>query len=167
MTFDNFNLDDNDYNFVISNYALGELNTVWQNTYINNIISKVEHGYFCWNFSPSNPNIHSYFTNKDIIKEEYQYYKERPYNVDQIFYGIGQTPPSIDADELSRAETRQINYIHRYIKIAPSKVGSGSMSEMHRPFSCAMPNVMNVGCCELLGAICQIRMRIPGGEPAR
>jgi cell surface protein SprA len=32
------------------------------------------------------------------------------YNVDQIFYGIGQTPPSIDADELSRAETRQINY---------------------------------------------------------
>ena len=70
MTFDNFNLDDDNYNFVISNYALGELNTVWQNTYINNIISKVEHGYFCWNFSPSNPNIHSYFTNKDIIKEE-------------------------------------------------------------------------------------------------
>jgi cell surface protein SprA len=32
------------------------------------------------------------------------------YNVDQVFYGIGQTPASIDADELSRAETRQINY---------------------------------------------------------
>ena len=32
------------------------------------------------------------------------------YNVDQIFYGIGQKPASIDANELSRAETRQINY---------------------------------------------------------
>lgn len=32
------------------------------------------------------------------------------YSIDQIFYGIGQTPASIDADELSRAETRQINY---------------------------------------------------------
>lgn len=32
------------------------------------------------------------------------------YSIDQIFYGIGQTPPNIDADELSRAETRQINY---------------------------------------------------------
>ena len=32
------------------------------------------------------------------------------YSIDQIFYGIGQTPASIDAEELSRAETRQINY---------------------------------------------------------
>ena len=32
------------------------------------------------------------------------------YNVDQIFYGFGDTPPNIDADELSRAETRQISY---------------------------------------------------------
>lgn len=32
------------------------------------------------------------------------------YSVDQIFYGVGDTPASIDADELSRAETRQINY---------------------------------------------------------
>ena len=32
------------------------------------------------------------------------------YSIDQIFYGLGQTPASIDADELSRAETRQINY---------------------------------------------------------
>ena len=32
------------------------------------------------------------------------------YSIDQIFYGLGQTPVSIDADELSRAETRQINY---------------------------------------------------------
>ena len=32
------------------------------------------------------------------------------YSIDQIFYGIGQTPASIDAQELSRAETRQINF---------------------------------------------------------
>ena len=32
------------------------------------------------------------------------------YNIDQIFYGAGDTPSSINADELSRAETRQINY---------------------------------------------------------
>lgn len=69
ITFNNFK-DVETYNFVISNYALGELNTFWQNTYVENIISKIEHGYFCWNFSPANPNIHSYFTSKDIIKEE-------------------------------------------------------------------------------------------------
>ena len=32
------------------------------------------------------------------------------YNVDQIFYGVGNTPSSINADELSRAETRRVNY---------------------------------------------------------
>ncbi|WP_298782285.1 cell surface protein SprA [uncultured Polaribacter sp.] len=32
------------------------------------------------------------------------------YNVDQIFYGIGDTPASIDADELSKAASRQISY---------------------------------------------------------
>jgi len=32
------------------------------------------------------------------------------YSIDQIFYGFGQTPASITADELSRAETRQINF---------------------------------------------------------
>jgi len=32
------------------------------------------------------------------------------YNVDQIFYGFGDTPSNINADELSRAETRQISY---------------------------------------------------------
>ena len=32
------------------------------------------------------------------------------YNIDPIFYGLGNTPPSIDADDLSRAETRQISY---------------------------------------------------------
>ena len=32
------------------------------------------------------------------------------YSIDQIFYGFGETPASIDADELSRSETRQINF---------------------------------------------------------
>jgi cell surface protein SprA len=32
------------------------------------------------------------------------------YSIDQIFYGIGETPASVDADELSRAETRQITF---------------------------------------------------------
>ena len=32
------------------------------------------------------------------------------YSIDQVFYGIGETPASISADELSRAETRQINF---------------------------------------------------------
>ncbi|MFY9243391.1 MAG: cell surface protein SprA [Polaribacter sp.] len=32
------------------------------------------------------------------------------YSIDQVFYGFGQTPESVDADELSRAETRQINF---------------------------------------------------------
>ncbi|NVJ88010.1 MAG: cell surface protein SprA [Flavobacteriaceae bacterium] len=32
------------------------------------------------------------------------------YSIDQIFYGFGETPPNVDADELSRAETRQINF---------------------------------------------------------
>lgn len=32
------------------------------------------------------------------------------YNIDPIFYGAGNTPGNIDADHLSRAETRQINY---------------------------------------------------------
>ena len=32
------------------------------------------------------------------------------YNIDQIFYGLGATPQGISADDLSRAETRQINF---------------------------------------------------------
>jgi hypothetical protein len=69
VTYNNFK-DVSMYNFAISNYALGELNTYWQNTYIRNIISKIDNGYFCWNFSPKNPKIHSYFNSKEIIKEE-------------------------------------------------------------------------------------------------
>jgi cell surface protein SprA len=47
---------------------------------------------------------------QDDLSYNYKRAKLAWYNVDQVFYGIGQTPPSIDADELSRAETRQINY---------------------------------------------------------
>jgi cell surface protein SprA len=32
------------------------------------------------------------------------------YSIDQVFYGLGDTPSGIGADDLSRAETRQINY---------------------------------------------------------
>lgn len=32
------------------------------------------------------------------------------YNIDQIFYGAGPSPGNISADEISRAETRQINF---------------------------------------------------------
>jgi len=58
-------------NYVISNYALGELNSYWQNFYIDTIVKKSQHGYFCWNFSPSNPTIHDYFKTVDsLVKEE-------------------------------------------------------------------------------------------------
>ena len=58
-------------NFVISNYALGEFNTYWQDFYVENVVKKTSHAYFCWNFSPANPTIHEYFaTVDDLIKEE-------------------------------------------------------------------------------------------------
>ncbi|MDX6745656.1 cell surface protein SprA [Polaribacter sp. PL03] len=55
-----------------------------------------------------------YFPNfngeRDDLSYNYKRGKLAWYSVDQIFYGVGDTPASIDADELSRAETRQINY---------------------------------------------------------
>jgi len=68
ITFDDYK--ENNNNFFISNYALGELNTYWQNTYIRNIVSKIKHGYLCWNFSPENPKIHSYFHSIKTTQEE-------------------------------------------------------------------------------------------------
>jgi cell surface protein SprA len=50
---------------------------------------------------PSNTNLLSYNDKRGKLAW---------YSIDQIFYGIGQTPASINADELSRPETRQINY---------------------------------------------------------
>lgn len=62
-------------------------------------------------FEASTPK---YFPNfngeRDDLSYNYKRGKLAWYSVDQIFYGLGQTPASIDADELSRAETRQINY---------------------------------------------------------
>ncbi|PWG05761.1 T9SS outer membrane translocon Sov/SprA [Polaribacter aquimarinus] len=55
-----------------------------------------------------------YFPNfngeKDDLSYNYKRAKLAWYSVDQIFYGFGDTPNSVDADELSRAETRQINF---------------------------------------------------------
>jgi cell surface protein SprA len=55
-----------------------------------------------------------YFPNlngeSDDLSYNYKRGKLAWYSVDQIFYGNGDTPSSINADELSRAETRQINY---------------------------------------------------------
>ena len=54
-------------NFLISNYALGEFNKQTQDCYIDNIVKKLDHGFICWNFSPGNQKIHSYF---DTIETE-------------------------------------------------------------------------------------------------
>ena len=55
-----------------------------------------------------------YFPNlngeSDALSYNYKRGKLAWYRVDQIFYGAGNTPSSVDANELSRAETRQINY---------------------------------------------------------
>ncbi|WP_405609997.1 cell surface protein SprA [Polaribacter sp. Asnod1-A03] len=55
-----------------------------------------------------------YFPNFNGEQENISYNYKRAklawYSVDQIFYGVGDTPSNIDADELSRAETRQISY---------------------------------------------------------
>jgi len=47
---------------------------------------------------------------QDDLSYNYKRGKLAWYNIDQIFYGAGDTPSNINADELSRAETRQINY---------------------------------------------------------
>ena len=47
---------------------------------------------------------------QDDLSYNYKRGKLAWYNIDQIFYGLGDTPASITANELSRAETRQINY---------------------------------------------------------
>lgn len=47
---------------------------------------------------------------QDDLSYNYKRGKLAWYNIDPIFYGLGDTPENINADELSRAETRQINY---------------------------------------------------------
>ena len=68
ITIDEYEYDDE--NYFISNYALGEFTKKWQDRYINDVASKIIHGYICWNFSPENQKIHEYFDNIEKIIEE-------------------------------------------------------------------------------------------------
>ncbi len=65
-------------------------------------------------YAASTPNTPTFPSFNGSLTEDlrYNYKKARLawYNVDQIFYGAGDTPNNIDADELSRAETRQISF---------------------------------------------------------
>ena len=58
--------------------------------------------------SPTFPEFNGNLSND----KRYNYKRARIawYTIDPIFYGAGDTPGNIDADALSRAETRQINY---------------------------------------------------------
>ena len=51
-----------------------------------------------------------FFGDQNDFSYNYKRGKLAWYSIDQIFYGFGDTPSSINADELSRAETRQINF---------------------------------------------------------
>ena len=65
------NMNNQQHSFFVSNYALGEFNKQIQDYYINNVVSHLNHGYICWNFSPNNQEIHPYILNlKPIIDEE-------------------------------------------------------------------------------------------------
>ena len=52
------------------------------------------------------------FFNGGLNSIEYNFKRAKLawYSIDQVFYGLGDTPSGIGADDLSRAETRQINY---------------------------------------------------------
>jgi cell surface protein SprA len=58
--------------------------------------------------TPTFPNFNGNLSND----ERYNYKRARLawYTIDPIFYGAGDTPENIDADALSRAETRQVNF---------------------------------------------------------
>jgi cell surface protein SprA len=60
--------------------------------------------------TPKNNTIDTYNGNSNTAEYNYKRARLAWYNIDQIFYGLGATPPGISADDLSRAETRQINY---------------------------------------------------------
>ena len=51
-----------------------------------------------------------FFGDQSNFSYNYKRGKLAWYSIDQVFYGIGEKPASISADELSRAETRQINF---------------------------------------------------------
>lgn len=60
--------------------------------------------------TPKNQSNDRFNGAKSDLSYNYKRGKLAWYSIDQIFYGFGETPPSIDADDLSRAETRQINF---------------------------------------------------------
>ena len=60
--------------------------------------------------TPDTPTFPDFNGASSNLNYNYKRAKLAWYSVDQIFYGVGDTPASIDADELSRAETRQINF---------------------------------------------------------
>ncbi len=63
-------------------------------------------------FTASTPRGSSIDFNGDATDLSYNYKRSLLawYNIDPIFYGLGNTPGNIDADALSRDETRQINF---------------------------------------------------------
>ena len=65
-----------------------------------------------WYLASTPKNTANDIFNGDSNTIEYNYKRAKLawYTIDQVFYGLGATPPGISADDLSRAETRQINF---------------------------------------------------------
>tara|TARA_R110001632_G_scaffold44744_2_gene113623 strand:- start:5892 stop:13055 length:7164 start_codon:yes stop_codon:yes gene_type:complete len=65
-------------------------------------------------YTASTPDTPSFPNFNGNLSSDLSYNNQRArlawYNIDPIFYGAGNTPGNIDADALSRAETRQINF---------------------------------------------------------
>ncbi len=65
---------------------------------------------FDW-YHASTPKFFPIFNgDKNDLSYNYQRARIAWYSIDQIFYGVGDTPSNIDTNELSRAETRQVDY---------------------------------------------------------
>lgn len=60
--------------FIISNYALGELRRKTQDLYFEKVFPHIKNGFICWNFSVGNQIIHPYFDkiDKQIVEENPQ-----------------------------------------------------------------------------------------------
>ena len=65
-----------------------------------------------WYLASTPKNTANDLFNGDSNTIEYNYKRAKLawYTIDQVFYGLGATPPGVSADDLSRAETRQINF---------------------------------------------------------
>lgn len=56
---------------LVANYSLGEFDKDIQDEYIDKVVQHTPHGYLCWNFSPTVPEIHPYFRKGEVeITEE-------------------------------------------------------------------------------------------------